>query len=1558
MLALEAGPLRKISWAFLVVDEAHRLKNENSRLAQIARSMSAAHRVLLTGTPIQNNLHELWALLNFLYPKIFTSSEPFDQGFDAQSGKVQEDVVQRLHRLLQGCLLRRLKTEVEKSMPPKKETKLFLPRLPHAETAALRAPQLATPCSRPGLALVDWWRWAALCTLERRPRLSAWPRSAPEARTPASAKIAHSEAFDGRLVPMQAQWYRKVLMRDLQTLSDGRGGKGSTHAQNIVMHLRKVCNHPYLFEGAEPGPPFIDGEHMVENCGKMVVLDKLLKRLLPGGHRVLIFVTMTRMLDIIEDYCNLRKYEHRRAVHRRPWQCASSAAAPPRGAPGGPGRPWAAHAHTLPGREAGPTGRPATVPPVLAPAATEVADPAAFGPSRYCRLDGSTSTNDREAMMEEFNRPGSPKGIFMLSTRAGGLGINLFTADTVILYDSDWNPQQDLQAQDRAHRIGQTRPVNVYRFCMESTIEEKIIERAERKLFLDRMVVEQGRLTVQMPSAKGDELMSMIKFGADAVLKSNGASLTDADIDVLLTQGEARTAEMAAKLKTDCQMSLDNYNTQLEGGGSDLTKLYELDGVEYDAKGVRELIAQLRASEEAKRGKGDADGNGGDGSSVSSTLERMLTQQWNVLRNVRVCDEPGAHKREGQTIHDSVSRRLAAIARESAEAKEQGRPENSDNATEGAWYTIDKKEVQDRHWELVATILLQFGFEDISADSPQQRCMKIPLQLCTEFAERVVAPWQSAWRAFRASQRGNRGSEGGGGGAGTGTGTGTAAASSAGADTAAATALGLSEAASAGPPPGDSIFAWGCLDWVTTMTRAGDKKNERSAFIVSVPALVDQMPSALNGKQIRQLASGGRHIALCTEDGEVYAWGRGVAGCLGVGATGCAGHPMPVRSLALGKVKITSLSCGAEHTCLISDAGALYSCGAGKRGQLGLGHTDNSALPQRVAGVRGGSATRCAASVSCGGYHTAVLLKDGSLFTCGAHDNGVLGHALAGGGGEWEDTRLTDCTTLGQVHTLSANTAPVSVVSAGGLHNLALTSKGLYGWGAGSWGRLGMGGDNKDKNVPTFIKAAAHLGGLCGVAAGWEHSLLLTVDGSVFQFGRLGHSYMNLPQQVQGLGPNSGTPIESISAGRGYSLAVDTSGELWVWGAIGPSGALGLGEKDGNKVKNARTVTQIETLAGRRITQVAAGHVHMVVLADSGRSTASDMAVASEDRFGSASQQVEEHSVCDVCKEGDEDGDLIFCDWCNKGYHAECHDPKLTNIPEGDWICFNCKLERFSSCNVCGMQDELSATLALCETDDCPHHGCVHIECLLAEERPPLKQDAKEADANDDADAEVDGGALDDSGRAEEGQAAAAEQRKEVVKKKPPAAPFGREAKKAWDISSFSWFCSKCCDEKGVAATKGSEHAAGGTHPAPAGKELTPAHRKLLKQYFELCKQPDQAELRLLASLTERGPVETKAWFEQKVAQEEAAARRAERERREKEQALKLQAEGGNGGASYTTPEMFSRQEQLKNQGNTSFAMKDYDAALRHYASAINIDPRDSGPQAHVLHYLLLPTYY
>ena len=210
---------------------------------------------------------------------------------------------------------------------------------------------------------------------------------------------------------------------------------------NILMQLRKTCNHPYLFQGAEPGPPYFDGPHLWENCGKMLLLDKLLPRLKEQGSRVLIFCQMTRMLDILDDYVRMKGYQ-------------------------------------------------------------------------YCRIDGSTNGEKRIQQMDDFNEEGSEKFVFMLSTRAGGLGINLYTADIVILYDSDWNPQMDLQAMDRAHRIGQKKQVKVFRFITKNTVEEKIIERAERKLYLDAVVIQQGRLAQQNKALSKEELSTMVRFGA------------------------------------------------------------------------------------------------------------------------------------------------------------------------------------------------------------------------------------------------------------------------------------------------------------------------------------------------------------------------------------------------------------------------------------------------------------------------------------------------------------------------------------------------------------------------------------------------------------------------------------------------------------------------------------------------------------------------------------------------------------------------------------------------------------------------------------------------------------------------------------------------------------------------------------------------------------------------------------------------------------------------------------------------------------------------------------
>lgn len=147
----------------------------------------------------------------------------------------------------------------------------------------------------------------------------------------------------------------------------------------------------------------------------------------------------------------------------------------------------------------------------------------------FQRLDGSIKGDIRRQALEHFNAEGSQDFCFLLSTRAGGLGINLATADTVIIFDSDWNPQNDLQAQARAHRIGQKNQVNIYRLVTKGSVEEDIVERAKRKMVLDHLVIQRmdttGR-TVLDKKAKNaaipfnkDELTAILKFGAEELFK-------------------------------------------------------------------------------------------------------------------------------------------------------------------------------------------------------------------------------------------------------------------------------------------------------------------------------------------------------------------------------------------------------------------------------------------------------------------------------------------------------------------------------------------------------------------------------------------------------------------------------------------------------------------------------------------------------------------------------------------------------------------------------------------------------------------------------------------------------------------------------------------------------------------------------------------------------------------------------------------------------------------------------------------------------------------------------
>ncbi|KAK0855947.1 chromatin remodeling complex Adenosinetriphosphatase [Friedmanniomyces endolithicus] len=459
MILREKSHLKKFAWEYIIIDEAHRIKNEESSLAQIIRVFNSRGRLLITGTPLQNNLHELWALLNFLLPDVFGDAEAFDQWFSAQNAD-QDAVVQQLHRVLRPFLLRRVKSDVEKSLLPKKEVNLY---------------------------------------------------------------VGMSE--------MQIKWYKNILEKDIDAVN-GAGGKkeSKTRLLNIVMQLRKCCNHPYLFDGAEPGPPYTTDEHLVDNAAKMVMLDKLLKKMAAQGSRVLIFSQMSRVLDILEDYSVMRGF-------------------------------------------------------------------------KYSRIDGSTAHEDRIAAIDEYNKPQSEKFLFLLTTRAGGLGINLTSADIVVLFDSDWNPQADLQAMDRAHRIGQTKQVYVYRFVTENAIEEKVLERAAQKLRLDQLVIQQGRAQQQAKQAASkDELLGMIQHGAETIFESGegygafGKKGEDgeSELDELLRRGEERTKEMSKKYET---LGLDDLQKfSMEGASA-----YEWNGETFVSKKKELGISWINPSKRERK---------------------------------------------------------------------------------------------------------------------------------------------------------------------------------------------------------------------------------------------------------------------------------------------------------------------------------------------------------------------------------------------------------------------------------------------------------------------------------------------------------------------------------------------------------------------------------------------------------------------------------------------------------------------------------------------------------------------------------------------------------------------------------------------------------------------------------------------------------------------------------------------------------------------------------------------------------------------------------------------
>uniref|UniRef100_A0A3Q1H3J8 Chromodomain helicase DNA binding protein 3 n=1 Tax=Acanthochromis polyacanthus TaxID=80966 RepID=A0A3Q1H3J8_9TELE len=378
LVTIDQTALKSIDWACLVVDEAHRLKNNQSKFFRRLNDYKIDHKLLLTGTPLQNNLEELFHLLNFLTPNRFNNLEGFLEEFADIS---KEDQIKKLHDLLGPHMLRRLKADVFKNMPAKTEL------------------------------------------------------------------IVRVE-----LSPMQKKYYKLILTKNFEALNS-KGGGNQVSLLNIMMDLKKCCNHPYLFpvasmEAQKTPSGAYEGSALTKASGKLMLLQKMLRKLKEQGHRVLVFSQMTKMLDLLEDFLDYEGY-------------------------------------------------------------------------KYERIDGGITGALRQEAIDRFNAPGACQFCFLLSTRAGGLGINLATADTVVIFDSDWNPHNDIQAFSRAHRIGQANKVMIYRFVTRASVEERITQVAKRKMMLTHLVVRPG-LGSKAGSMSKQELDDILKFGTEELFKDEG----------------------------------------------------------------------------------------------------------------------------------------------------------------------------------------------------------------------------------------------------------------------------------------------------------------------------------------------------------------------------------------------------------------------------------------------------------------------------------------------------------------------------------------------------------------------------------------------------------------------------------------------------------------------------------------------------------------------------------------------------------------------------------------------------------------------------------------------------------------------------------------------------------------------------------------------------------------------------------------------------------------------------------------------------------------------------